>query len=104
MGSISSKNIMRIMLYGVGITSLSSLVYLAGPLVAIGGYRPLEVPMTQMIQAGTFYHTSGDVYEQVPGEGMERAAGNRPGRAGESVCRRRQAPRTAHGSPDPHAR
>ncbi len=39
-----------------------------------GGYRPLGVPMTQMIQAGTFYHTSGDVYEQVPGEGMERAA------------------------------
>jgi hypothetical protein len=39
-----------------------------------GGYRPLNVPMTQMIQAGSFYHTSGDVFEQVPAEGMERAA------------------------------
>ena len=30
--------------------------------------------MTQMIQSGTFYHSSGDVYEEVPAEGMERAA------------------------------
>jgi len=42
MGSISSKNIMRIVLLGVGISSLASLVYLAGPLISIGGYRPLE--------------------------------------------------------------
>jgi len=40
----------------------------------LGGYRPLEVPMTQMIQSGTFYHSSGDVYEAVPTEGLERAA------------------------------
>src|SRR3954471_19058908 len=40
----------------------------------LGGYRPLEVPMTQMIQSGTFYHSSGDVYEQVPAAGLERAA------------------------------
>ena len=40
----------------------------------LGGYRPLGVPMTQMIQSGTFYHSSGDVYEQVPAEGIERAA------------------------------
>jgi hypothetical protein len=40
----------------------------------LGGYRPLGVPMTQMIQSGTFYHSSGDVYEQVPPEGLERAA------------------------------
>jgi hypothetical protein len=40
----------------------------------LGGYRPLEVPMTQMIQSGTFYHSSGDVYEAVPAEGLERAA------------------------------
>jgi type VI secretion system protein ImpL len=37
-----SKDITRIILYGVGISSLSSLIYLAGPLVDIGGYRPLE--------------------------------------------------------------
>jgi hypothetical protein len=30
--------------------------------------------MTQMIQSGTFYHSSGDVLEAVPAEGMERAA------------------------------
>lgn len=48
----------------------------AGPTVSgdLGGYRPLGVPMTQMIQSGTFYHSSGDVYEAVPAEGMERAA------------------------------
>src|SRR3954469_12864389 len=40
----------------------------------LGGYRGLNAPMTQMIQSGTFYHSSGDVYEQVPAEGLERAA------------------------------
>ncbi len=40
----------------------------------LGGYRTLGVPMTQMIQSGTFYHSSGDVYEEVPTEGLERAA------------------------------
>ena len=35
----------------------------AGPGVSgdLGGYRSLGVPMTQMIQSGTFYHSSGDV-------------------------------------------
>lgn len=48
----------------------------AGPGVSgdLGGYRPLGVPMTQMIQSGTFYHSSGDVFEAVPAEGIERAA------------------------------
>jgi len=47
-----------------------------GPTVSgdLGGYRPLGAPMTQMIQSGTFYHSSGDVYESVPAEGIERAA------------------------------
>lgn len=40
----------------------------------LGGYRTLEAPMTQMIQSGTFYHSSGDVYEAVPAAGLERAA------------------------------
>ena len=39
----------------------------------LGGYRPLNVPMTQMIQSGTFYHASRDVLEAVPAEGLERA-------------------------------
>ena len=49
---------------------------IAGPGVSgdLGGYRALDVPMTQMIQSGTFYHSSGDVIEQVPAEGLERAA------------------------------
>jgi len=37
-----TKDITRIILYGVGISSLASLVYLAGPLVAFGGYHPLQ--------------------------------------------------------------
>jgi hypothetical protein len=40
----------------------------------LSGFNPLGVPMTQMIQSGTFYHTSGDVFEQVPAAGLERAA------------------------------
>ena len=47
-----------------------------GPTVSgdLGGYRPLGVAMTQMIQSGTFYHSSSDVYEAVPAEALERAA------------------------------
>lgn len=56
--------------FGV-VTYLSAGVTVSGDL---GGYRSLGVPMTQMIQSGTFYHSSGDVIEQVPAEGLERAA------------------------------
>jgi hypothetical protein len=56
--------------YGVA-TYQSAGITVSGDL---GGYRPLNVPMTQMIQSGTFYHASGDVYEAVPAEGLERAA------------------------------
>ena len=37
-----NRDVTRIILVGIGITSLSSLVYLAGPLIAIGGYHPLQ--------------------------------------------------------------
>jgi type VI secretion system protein ImpL len=37
-----SRNIIRIILYGLGLTSLAALVYIAGPFVDIGGFRPLE--------------------------------------------------------------
>ena len=37
-----TKDIMRIVLYGVGLGSLSALVYFAGPLIAFGDYRPLD--------------------------------------------------------------
>jgi type VI secretion system protein ImpL len=36
------KDILRIVLYGVGLGSMSALIYLAGPLIAIGGWHPLE--------------------------------------------------------------
>jgi type VI secretion system protein ImpL len=36
------RELLRIILYGVGITSLASLVYFAGPLIAFGGWRPLD--------------------------------------------------------------
>jgi type VI secretion system protein ImpL len=36
------KRILRIVLTGVGLTSLAALVYLAGPMIAIGSYHPLE--------------------------------------------------------------
>ena len=36
------KEILRIVLYGVGLTSVSAMVYLAGPMIAFGSYRPLE--------------------------------------------------------------
>src|SRR3984893_1367349 len=39
---ISYKDISRIVLYGIGFTSVCALVYLAGPLISIGGWRPLE--------------------------------------------------------------
>ena len=37
-----SKDITRIVLVGIGIASLASLVYLAGPLIAFGDFRPFE--------------------------------------------------------------
>ena len=38
-----NSDVTRILLYGVGITSLASVVYLAGPLVSFGGYHPLAM-------------------------------------------------------------
>jgi len=37
-----AKDILRIILYGVGLASLSALVYMAGPFIAFGDYHPLE--------------------------------------------------------------
>jgi len=42
MSGISSKEILRIVLAGIGLTSVCALIYLAGPLISIGGWRPLE--------------------------------------------------------------
>src|SRR5579883_3049008 len=42
MMGISSRDILRIVLAGIGLTSVCALIYLAGPLISIGGWRPLE--------------------------------------------------------------
>jgi len=40
----------------------------------LGRYESLGVPRVQAIHAGPLYHTSGDVFESVSVEGLERAA------------------------------
>jgi type VI secretion system protein ImpL len=37
-----AKQIIRIVLYGIGLGSLCALIYFAGPLIAIGNWHPLE--------------------------------------------------------------
>ncbi len=44
-----SKDIIRIIAYGVGLSSLAALVYMAGPFVAFGDWRPLENPIVREI-------------------------------------------------------
>ncbi|MBR1155206.1 type VI secretion system membrane subunit TssM [Bradyrhizobium sp. JYMT SZCCT0428] len=44
-----SKEIVRIVLIGIGLGSLTSLIYFAGPLVAIGDWRPLNNPIIRQI-------------------------------------------------------
>lgn len=39
---ISKKDILRIVLVGVGLTSISALIYFAGPLLSIGGWHPFQ--------------------------------------------------------------
>src|SRR3954465_9006126 len=41
-GSELSKNLFRLALWGAGLASISMIVWTAGPLIEIGGYRPLE--------------------------------------------------------------
>src|SRR5438552_9632782 len=36
------KEVSRIVLYGIGLGSIAALIYFAGPLISIGGWRPLE--------------------------------------------------------------
>jgi type VI secretion system protein ImpL len=39
---MNTKQILRIVLYGVGLGSLASLIYFAGPFIAFGSWHPLE--------------------------------------------------------------
>ncbi|MBS0528866.1 MAG: type VI secretion system membrane subunit TssM [Proteobacteria bacterium] len=43
------KDILKIVLTGIGLASLASLVYFLGPLIAIGDWRPLENPIVRDI-------------------------------------------------------
>jgi len=36
------KQIIRIVLYGIGLSSLAAVIYMAGPVIAIGNWHPLE--------------------------------------------------------------
>jgi type VI secretion system protein ImpL len=42
MKSMLGKDIVWVLLYGMGISSLAAIVYTAGPLLAFGDYRPLD--------------------------------------------------------------
>src|SRR3954464_11948179 len=42
MTHISVREVSRILLYGIGFGSIAALILFAGPLVSIGGYRPLQ--------------------------------------------------------------
>jgi len=46
---VSYKQILMIVLYGIGLGSVCALIYLAGPLISIGGWRPLENPIVRDI-------------------------------------------------------
>jgi type VI secretion system protein ImpL len=39
---VSKKDILRIALTGIGLTSVAALIYLAGPLLSIGGWHPFQ--------------------------------------------------------------
>jgi len=41
-GSDLSRNLFRLVLWGAGLASISMIVWTLGPLVDIGGYRPLQ--------------------------------------------------------------
>ena len=43
------KDIIKIVLSGIGLASLASVVYFLGPLIAFGDWRPLENPIIRDI-------------------------------------------------------
>src|SRR3954453_9378160 len=44
-----AKDILRIVLYGVGLSSLGAVIYFAGPFIAFGDWRPLENHIVRQI-------------------------------------------------------
>jgi type VI secretion system protein ImpL len=49
LGSPLGKDIVRVLLSAVGLSSIAAVIWLAGPLVAIGDYRPLENPVVREV-------------------------------------------------------
>src|SRR3954464_1078892 len=45
MTHISVREVSRIVLYGIGFGSIAALIFFVGPLISIGGYRPLQTPI-----------------------------------------------------------
>jgi type VI secretion system protein ImpL len=44
-----AKDILRIILYGIGLSSLGAVIYFAGPFIAFGDWRPLENHIVRQI-------------------------------------------------------
>ncbi|WP_038967722.1 type VI secretion system membrane subunit TssM [Bradyrhizobium diazoefficiens] len=44
-----AKDVLRIVLYGVGLSSLGAVIYFAGPFIAFGDWRPLENHIVRQI-------------------------------------------------------
>ena len=44
-----AKDILRIVLYGIGLSSLGAVIYFAGPFIAFGDWRPLENHIVRQI-------------------------------------------------------
>lgn len=44
-----AKDILRIILYGIGLSSLGAVIYFAGPFIAFGDWRPLENHVVRQI-------------------------------------------------------
>jgi type VI secretion system protein ImpL len=42
MKGIATRDVVRIVLSGIGLSSICALIYFVGPLISIGGHRPLE--------------------------------------------------------------
>src|SRR5262249_56860521 len=89
------KEILRIALVSVGITSIASLVYLGGPLIAIGGWHPLqsylvrEILIAVLIAAAA---SAGGLHLYPP---RQKAEGPAPGGSGAA-----EAPHDAAGVHD----
>ena len=85
MPHISLKEVSRIVLFGIGLSSIAALIFLAGPLVSIGGYHPLETVIGREIAilvVGAIIASVMSFQLAAPEEGRSK------------TCRRASPPRT----------